>query len=258
MYISFWTTSEPWPDVRRKRSVSSKTGADRPVAIETGQPFHLPRHAPPERLFGRKDVLRSAGPLDLHARSSARNGLLASSVPSAVSGPWPEWTTVSGGRVRQRSDRSEQRVPVAEREIGAADRPGEEDVAGEEVPVRVVGEVAGRVTGHVVDLKCNPGRIDCLASGQQRRLAGVGTGRDADEIRVRAAKDVQLALGEPHRSSGRVGQFGEGAEVVVVAVREQDRGARRAACSSAPSISDASSPGSITTASVASSSARTR
>ena len=26
VYISFWTMSEPWPDVRWKRSVSSKFG----------------------------------------------------------------------------------------------------------------------------------------------------------------------------------------------------------------------------------------
>ena len=92
VYISFWTTSEPAPDVRAKSSVSSKTGVwIAPVAVERAEALHLVRHAPPERLLGREDVVGAARPLDLrHARSSARNGLRASSSPSVVAGPWPE------------------------------------------------------------------------------------------------------------------------------------------------------------------------
>ena len=71
---------------------------DRAVAVERGQPLHLAGHAPPQRLLGREDVVSPAGPLDLHdVRSSARNGLRASSSPSVVAGPCPERTTVSGG-----------------------------------------------------------------------------------------------------------------------------------------------------------------
>ena len=44
------------------------------------------------------DVVRSARRVDSrHARSSARKGLRASSVPSVVRGPWPGYTTVSSG-----------------------------------------------------------------------------------------------------------------------------------------------------------------
>ena len=71
---------------------------DRPVAVERSQPLHLARDTPPERLLGREDVVSPAGPLDLHdVRSSARNGLPASSSPSVVAGPCPEKTIVSGG-----------------------------------------------------------------------------------------------------------------------------------------------------------------
>ena len=44
-----------------------------------------------------------------------------------------------------------------------------------------------------------------------------------------SAEDVELPLGQPDRRAGRLGQLGERAEVVEVAVREQDRGAGRAA-----------------------------
>ena len=71
---------------------------DRPVAVERGQPLHLAGDAPPERLLGREDVVCAARAFELrHARSSARNGLRASSSPSVVAGPWPESTIVSGG-----------------------------------------------------------------------------------------------------------------------------------------------------------------
>ena len=63
---------------------------DAPVAVEVAQTLHLPRHLLPERLLGGKDVVRAARRLDArHARSSARNGLRASSSPSVVCGPWP-------------------------------------------------------------------------------------------------------------------------------------------------------------------------
>ena len=69
---------------------------DAPIAVERTDLLHLSRHPLPERLLGREDVVRAARRLEArHARSSARNGLRASSAPSVVSGPWPEKTTVS-------------------------------------------------------------------------------------------------------------------------------------------------------------------
>src|SRR5205085_8774622 len=63
---------------------------DSAVAVDRADVLHLTRHPLPERLLGREDVVRSARRLEArHARSSARNGLRASSAPSVVSGPWP-------------------------------------------------------------------------------------------------------------------------------------------------------------------------
>src|SRR6266511_6191444 len=63
---------------------------DPAVAVEIADLLHLPYHPLPERLLGRKDVVRSARRLEArHARSSERNGLRSSSASSVVSGPWP-------------------------------------------------------------------------------------------------------------------------------------------------------------------------
>src|SRR5262249_52043641 len=71
---------------------------DAAVAVERAHLLHLSRHPLPERLLGREDVVRAARRLEArHARSPARNGFRASSAPSVVFGPWPEYTTVSGG-----------------------------------------------------------------------------------------------------------------------------------------------------------------
>ena len=60
------------------------------VPVERAEAPHLPRHLLPQRLFGRKDVVRTARRFDTrHARSSARNGFRSSSAPRVVSGPWP-------------------------------------------------------------------------------------------------------------------------------------------------------------------------
>ena len=53
----------------------------------------------------------------------------------------------------ERADRVEQRVPVAERQVGSADRAGEEHVAREEATVGVVGNVPGRVARDVPHLE---------------------------------------------------------------------------------------------------------
>ena len=74
------------------------------VAVEGAEPLDLARDPLPERHLRGDDVVGAARSLDPAAhgcarasRSSARNGLLASSAASVVSGPCPGWTTVSGG-----------------------------------------------------------------------------------------------------------------------------------------------------------------
>src|SRR3954447_9507812 len=66
---------------------------DPAVAVERAEALDLTGDVLPERLLGRQDVVCPARRLELRAheaRSSARNGLRASSAPSVVSGPWPE------------------------------------------------------------------------------------------------------------------------------------------------------------------------
>ena len=65
-------------------------GHDPAVAVERAEALRLARDALPERLVGREDVVRSSRRFELQeARSSARKGLCACSVPSVVGGPWP-------------------------------------------------------------------------------------------------------------------------------------------------------------------------
>src|SRR5205823_1392776 len=62
---------------------------DAAVAVERAKAFELGDHLPPAGLLGREDVVRAARGFELrHARSSARNGLRASSAPRVVGGPW--------------------------------------------------------------------------------------------------------------------------------------------------------------------------
>ena len=63
-----------------------------------------------------------------------RNGLVRRSRPMVVSGPWPGWTTASSPNANStvRID-SDERGVIAARQVGAADRSGEERVADEQV-----------------------------------------------------------------------------------------------------------------------------
>src|SRR2546430_538952 len=90
-----------------ERGVLEGGRLDRAVAIERAEALGLSDDELPERLLGRKDVVGAARRLeDRHeARSGARKGLRASSVPSVVGGPWPEYTTVSGGKRSVRARR---------------------------------------------------------------------------------------------------------------------------------------------------------
>src|SRR5207253_7509050 len=81
----------------------------------------------PPQPVARQDVVRPARSLEgrahASARSSARNGLRASSTPSVVSGPCPGWTTVSGGN-RSESMRTEA-SSVSQSAPGRSTRPTE-------------------------------------------------------------------------------------------------------------------------------------
>src|SRR5262245_56910272 len=63
---------------------------DPPIAVERAQTLDLARDQLAAGLFGRQDVVGPARRLEFaahEARSSARNGLVASSAPSVVSSP---------------------------------------------------------------------------------------------------------------------------------------------------------------------------
>ena len=83
---------------REERRILEAGRLDPPPAVEGRQVFHL-ADEPPPRVVRRQDVVRPARRLERghEARSSARNGLPASSAPSVVGGPWPGNTSVSGG-----------------------------------------------------------------------------------------------------------------------------------------------------------------
>ena len=91
------------------------------------------------------------------------------------------------------------------------------------MPVRVVGEVAGRVPGDMADLEGHARRLKRLSASEEGRVACVRTQSEPFEEVLRPAEDVELSLGQPHGGVRHLGQLGERAEVVVVAVREQDR-----------------------------------
>jgi hypothetical protein len=118
--------------------------------------------------------------------------------------------------------------------------------------------VPGEWPGTWTHLERDARRLDGLAAGEERRLAGERARRIAREEVVRPAEDVELALGQPDRRARSLREVGEGAEVVEVAVREQDRGAGRSRAGEREPDLGGVRPGSITTAWVAPRSARTR
>ena len=134
-------------------------------------------------------------------------------------------------------------------QVGAADRAREEDVAGEEGPVGGEREMPRRVAGDEEHLERDPGELDRLPAGQLVLglvRADVHAGRgplvDVDD-------QVSIAGGRVHRGAGSLREVGEGADVVPVAVRDEDGDATRAQARERRRISAGSPLGSTTTAS---------
>ena len=160
--------------------------------------------------------------------------------------------------VDERADRVEERVPVGARQVDAADRAGEEEVAAEERAVGVEGDVRGRVAGDRDALERDAGDVDRLAALEQV-VGHVRAARHAGRRELRVALEpVALALRHVDRRAGSLGEVGDAAQVVEVAVRDQDRAARRAAAGELePQRRLRRRPGSTTAASAAPRSART-
>ena len=120
-----------------------------------------------------------------------------------------------------------QRRPVAAGQVDAADRALEEDVAGEDRVLAAdrVGDVAGAVARGEDDVELEPGQLQRLAAGDG--LVGLVALVGAEALPGDEGHDVgehrHLDLGAVDRRAGRRGHRRDGADVVEVAVGEQDR-----------------------------------
>ena len=250
VYISFCTTSEPAPDVRANSAVSSNTGVTiRRYPYKPAEPLDLPCDALPGGHLGRDDVMGPAWPLDLRApahpaafrsasRSSARNGLCASSDRERRRGP----VARMDGRPRrealgERADRRQQRRPVAAREIGATDGARKQHVAREEHAVDRVRQVTRRVARDRDDVDVQPGQLERLAPLEEDVRSprpDVDAGR---RERVRGLEERALAGRAVDRCTGAFGELGQAQDVVEVAMCDQDCGAARAVgCEREPNV----------------------
>ena len=122
-------------------------------------------------------------------------------------------------------DRREQRVPVGARQVDAADRAGEEQVAAEELAVCMESDVRGRVARHREAFEGDARNVDRLPAAHQV-LGGVRPARDVGwrELRV-ALEPLALALRHPDLRSCSLGEVCDAADVVEVAVCDEDPGA---------------------------------
>ncbi len=130
--------------------------------------------------------------------------------------------------VGQHPYRGEERVPVGAGQVHAADRAREEEVAAEELAVRVVGDVRGGVAGHGEALEGNARDLDRLVAAQQvlGRVRPAGNAHGGELGKPLEA--LTFALGHPDLGSRPFGEVGDASEMVEVAVRDEDPGARGA------------------------------
>src|SRR5262245_22339643 len=227
VYISFWTTSEPAPDVRANTSLSSKTGGSMrlyPYSLQTSSAVSSTRRHAGCREGRMSCVPRGAS----NTAAQLREEWIACEL---VAQRRRRTMTGVDDRLRRKAldqslDGLEQRVPVALRQVGAADGAGEEDIAREQRTVRVVGEMARRVARYVDDLERDARGLDRLASGElMLRLPAANGHPQLRVVVVRALDDVSLERRGIHRCSRSLGEVGHPAEVVPVRVRNEDRDA---------------------------------
>ena len=83
------------------------------------------------------------------------------------------------------ANRLDECVPVPEGQVGAADRAREQDVAGEQAAVCVVGQVRRRMAGHLQGLERDPAELERLVALQQ----DVGRMRPQRQLRGREVVD---------------------------------------------------------------------
>ena len=229
------TTSDASPDVRSNSAVSSKPGVwtrDQPYCAHCSSIVRITRHHRWSR--GRTScVPRGAWNLLAHCRRAARE-LCEERVARELDAE-RRLVAVAGmddrlGRepLDEHADRGEQRVPVGAGQVDATDRAGEEEVAAEELAVGVEGDVRRRVAGHGEALERDARDLDRLAAAHEV-LGRVRPSGHADRRELRVALEpLALAFGHPDLGAGSLGEVGDAADVVEVAVRDEDPGARGA------------------------------
>ena len=160
---------------------------------------------------------------------------MARSRAMVVDGPCPQWTTVASS-IGTITDRSESSIAVHRpaRQVGAADRAGEQDVPAEQRRLvraeQVEHDRAGAVAGRVAHAEVETAEGHLLAVGEFADVVRLGEGERAEQRRADRHPDAGPRVGEL-RTVGRVDerrhvaslahrQHREG--VVEVSVREQD------------------------------------
>ena len=192
---------------------------------------------PEQRLLGGQDVVRSARGLDHALRSSVQERVRL--LLGAQRGFGAVARIDDGFRweaLEEHADRLQQGFPVGERQIRAADRPGEEQVSGKQAAVGVIRDVAGRVAGDGDDLERDAGDVDGVAAVDALR-SFVGPERNVGKELAGLLEHRPLELWHVDRCPRPLGEVRDAHQVIPVAVRDQDAGAARAhACRLQPEL----------------------
>ncbi len=184
VYISFVTTSDVSSGGAREQfRVLEGRRLDVAVAEQATEPVRLLVH--PEHRVGAvgQQVLVPRGGSNSVTASPTRNGFVARSRPTVVSGPCPGSTGSSSGRVRNRREALLHRVGVAVREVGTPDRAREDEVAAEEQRVGPRSS-SGRACGRGCARPRSRSRR--TAARRRRRSCGGPSPRRAGSARRRA------------------------------------------------------------------------
>ena len=230
VYISFCTTSEPCArGAREELGVLEHRRLDRPVAVERAEPLHLADDALPERLLGREDVVRAARPLRASRAQLGEERVAGELVAERRRRAVARSRRPSRAGRRRPATGSTPPASPSRRTAGRCGRPSRRRARRPRTGSRRRSRRGDRASDPGT---WQPGTRSRPPRRSRRRRAASPRPRTAgsrcrEEV-VRASEDVELALRQPHRRTGAVREIGERADVVVVAVREQDRRARGA------------------------------
>ena len=158
--------------------------------------------------------------------------MISLSRPIVVSGPWPGRTTVSSGldSATLASDSWISRERPT-RQVGATDRAGEQQIAGEELVAAGEGDRAAGVTWCELDREVHAGQAQRLVVGELADVRGLRPLEPAEDRRVGRDSHRAVRVAQ-HRAVFRVDQGGDvmraahgghRPDVVDVTMAQQDR-----------------------------------